>query len=193
MKISREAKVDAELLLVDGDDPNAFAALNRQRQPVLAVNLGMIKLIGDDADEFAALLGHEAGHLGKGHFQTGQTRTKTIEAIGSLLGAGLGMAGIPAGGVIADFGVQLVESSFSRAQEREADAAGLEYMMAAGFNPEGAIRIHEKMLQVSKGSVLPFLSSHPSNAERIENLKALIEKTPKPVIPQEGQLRQGWQ
>jgi predicted Zn-dependent protease len=57
---------------------------------------------------------------------------------------------------------------------READAVGVGYAMSAGYDPYGAVRIHEKLLQASGGSLLPFLSSHPSGEERIENLKAII-------------------
>lgn len=58
-RITRAAGVHAELLIVDGNDPNAFAGPFQQQQ-VIAINIGMLKLVGDDVDEFAALLGHEA-------------------------------------------------------------------------------------------------------------------------------------
>src|SRR5215470_8787644 len=55
LRISRTANVQTDLLLVEGDDPNAFAGVIRERRAVV-ITTGMVKLIGDDIDEFAALL-----------------------------------------------------------------------------------------------------------------------------------------
>jgi predicted Zn-dependent protease len=85
------------------------------------------------------------------------------------------MAGVPAAGLISGLGADIIESSFSRDDEREADAWGIDYMMAAGSDPWAAVRLHEKMLALPGGVRIPFLSSHPSGQERIENLKQLIE------------------
>jgi predicted Zn-dependent protease len=174
VRITRAASVQAELVLVGGDAPNAFAALISGRRAV-AINLGMVKLIGADDDEFAALLGHETAHWAKGHVDSGRTRSSTIQGLGTLVGVGLGVAGVPAAGLISGLGADIVESSFSRDDEREADAWGLDYMMAAGSDPWAAVRLHEKMLALPGGVRIPFLSSHPSGQERIENLKRLIE------------------
>ncbi len=174
LQITRAASVQAELMLVDGDEPNAFAAFVRGRRAV-AVNLGMIRLIGDQDDEFAALLGHEIAHWAKGHVDSGRSRSSTIQGLGTLAGVGLGMAGVPAAGLISGFGADIIESSFSRDDEREADASGIDYMMAAGYDPWAAVRLHEKMLALPGGVRIPFLSSHPSSQERIENLRRVIE------------------
>ena len=174
VRIARAANVQTELLLVDGDEPNAFAALINGRRAV-AINLGMVKLIGADDDEFAALLGHETAHWAKGHVDSGRTRSRTIQGLGTLVGVGLGAVGVPAAGLISGVGADIIESSFSRDDEREADALGIDYMMAAGADPWAAVRLHEKMLARPGGVRIPFLSSHPSSLERIENLKRLIE------------------
>ncbi|MBI2360299.1 MAG: M48 family metalloprotease [Deltaproteobacteria bacterium] len=172
-RITRAAGIQAELLIVDGSDPNAFAGSVNGR-PTIGVNLGMLKLIGDDIDEFASLLGHEAAHLARRHGETGRTRGSTLQAIGSLAGMGLAAAGVPAAGTITGLAADLVDTSYSRDDEREADSLGVGYSMSAGYDPYGAVRLHEKMLKVSGATLLPFLSSHPSGQERIENMKALI-------------------
>lgn len=174
MRVSRAANVQAELMIVDGSEPNAFSLLVGGRRAV-AINLAMVKLIGVQADEFAALLGHEDAHWAKGHLDSAGLRRSTIQGLGTLVGLGLGAAGVPAGGIITGLGADLIESSFSRDDEREADAWGIEYMTAAGYNPWAAVRLHEKMLALPGGINIPFLSSHPSSQERIENLKHLIE------------------
>jgi predicted Zn-dependent protease len=174
LRITRAANVQADLWLVDGEEPNAFAALMNGRR-VIAINAAMARLVGDDIDEFAALLGHETAHWAKGHVAAGKMRANTIQAMGTLVGVGLGMAGVAGGGYISGFGADLIEASYSRDDEREADAFGVDYMMAAGFDLEAAVRLHEKMLKLPSGIRIPFLSSHPSGDERVENLKKLIE------------------
>ena len=174
LRIGRSANIQTELFIVEGDEPNAFAGL-QAGQRIIGINLGMVKLIGDDANEYAALIGHEAAHWAKGHIDSGQLRSNTLNALGTLVGAGLGMAGVPAAGLITGFGVDLIDSSYSRDQEREADAQSIDYLLANSYEPQAAIKLHEKMLSVGTGFRLPFLSSHPSGRERIENLKALIE------------------
>lgn len=185
-RISRAAKVQSELFIIDGDEPNAFAARDARGQRMIALNLGMIKLIGNNAGEYAALIAHEAAHWARGHVDAGQTRTNTLSAVGTLVGVGLSAAGVPAAGLITGLGVDLVDSSFNRDQEREADAMSIEYMLASGYDPWAAVALQEKFLTVDHGVRLSFLSSHPSGAERIQNLKTIIEtkiaglKTPSP-------------
>jgi predicted Zn-dependent protease len=59
---------------------------------------------------------------------------------------------------------------FSRAQELEADALGLEYMAGAGYRPREAIAFWKRMQQLSGNGVPQFLATHPSSARRIEEL-----------------------
>jgi predicted Zn-dependent protease len=174
-RISRAANVQSDLYIVEGDEPNAFAAPNPRGQKIIAINLGMIKLIGDDANQYAALLAHEAAHWAKGHVDAGQTRTSTLNAIGTLVGVGLSAAGVPAAGVISGLGIDLIDSSFNRDQEREADAQSIDYLLVSNYDPVAAIALQEKFATLDSRARLSFLSSHPSGEERIQNLKALIE------------------
>ena len=184
-RITRSAGVQAELLISEGERANAYAGLMNARR-VIGINTAMVKLIGDDIDEYAALLGHEAAHWAKGHVDAGRLRSSTIQAIGNLIGAGLSMTGIPAAGLITGLGADMIDSTFSRDDEREADAFGVEYMLATGFDPEAAVRLHERMLKLPGGVRVPFLSTHPSSEERIDNLKKLIaaKKTQQPAEPE---------
>jgi len=174
LRIGRSAKIQTELFIVEGDEPNAFAGLEAG-QKIIGINLGMVKMIGDDVNEYAALIGHEAAHWANGHVDAAQLRSNTLNALGTLVGGGLGMAGVPAAGVLTGLGVELIDSSYSRDQEREADAQSIDYLLANGYEPRAALRLHEKMNKAGRGFRLPFLSSHPSGEERIQNFKALIE------------------
>jgi predicted Zn-dependent protease len=62
----------------------------------------------------------------------------------------------------------------SREQESEADRMGLELMARAGYDPQAAITLWQKMAAKAKGGGPPaFLSTHPSHAERIAELQRL--------------------
>ena len=172
-RISRSAGIQAELFIAEGDEPNAFAGLIEGRR-MIVINIAMVKLIGDNMDEFAALLGHEAAHWAKGHVDSSKARSSTIQGISTLVGVGLGVAGIPAAGLITGLGADLIAASYSRDDEREADALSIDYMLANGFDPQGAVRLQEKMLKLPGGLQVPFLNTHPSGQERVENLKKLI-------------------
>ncbi len=92
-------------------------------------------------------------------------------AIAALI---LGAARVRGGGMIADLGTAAVSRSYSRDHEREADRLGVEWMIAAGFDPEGALRLHERLLQLRHGGSIPFLQSHPAGAERVESIRQQI-------------------
>jgi Zn-dependent protease with chaperone function len=175
IRITRSANVQAELIIYDGEEPNALAGMADGRR-IIGINTAMIRLIGDDINEFAALLGHEAAHWAKEHSESGTTRSNTIRAIGTILGIGLGAAGVPAAGYLTGFGAELVEAAYSRDDEREADILGVDYMIANSFDPWGAVRLHEKLFKQNQRIRIPFLSSHPSSEERIENLKKMIRE-----------------
>jgi Zn-dependent protease with chaperone function len=173
LRISRTANIQAELLVIEDTDPNAFAGLVNGRR-VVAINTAMIRLIGDDIDAYAALLGHESAHWARNHGGSREARSNTLQGFSTLAGLGLSAVGVPAAGWITGLGADLIDASYSRDDEREADALAIDYMLANGFEPEGAVRLHEKMLKSSGAVRVPFLSGHPSGEERIENLKKLI-------------------
>ena len=139
--ISRTAAVPSELCIVDGDEPNAFAAMIDGKK-VTGMNLGMVKLIDGNVDEYAALISHEAAHWAKGQGSSGATRSRTLSAIGMAVGMGLSAAGIPAAGLISGLGFDLIDSAVDRDQECEADALSIDYIIANHYDPQAAIRLH---------------------------------------------------
>lgn len=63
---------------------------------------------------------------------------------------------------------------YSREHEYEADRLGLIFMAMAGYDPNEAIAFWERMSANSSGSVAEFMSTHPSNANRIANMKKVL-------------------
>ncbi|TAN73066.1 MAG: hypothetical protein EPN14_10045 [Gallionella sp.] len=178
----------AELLLAEGSEPNGFSFVS-QRGPAIAVNIGMVNLIGQDGDAMAALMGHELAHLHLNHGRLRQSREESRMAASVTLSFALGMFGIPFPPEVADVATTPVANKFSREEEREADRLGVEYMVRAGFDPSGSVRLQEKLGAVSSGHLLPFLSSHPSSYERVENMKRLaMERVPPPPGKEAGNI-----
>ena len=78
-------------------------------------------------------------------------------------------------------GTELLTLRFSREDETDADLVGLELAARAGFNPQAAVSLWEKMGQASGGAgngggALSFLSTHPSGPQRIGQLQANVPK-----------------
>lgn len=72
---------------------------------------------------------------------------------------------------------------FSRKEESEADKYGLFFSAMAGYNPQEAIPFWERMAAAGGAKPPEFLSSHPSDANRIANLKALMPEAMKYYRP----------
>lgn len=163
----------AELLIASGDGPNAFAASTKDGR-VVAVNVGMLRLLGIDWDAFAAILGHELAHHALNHGAERQQREQMRQGAAAVLGVILGAAGVPMGETIADLGTTAVATVYTRDEEREADRLGLEYATRAGYDPRGAARAWQRMMSVSNFAI-PFLSTHPTSQERLDTLNRLAD------------------
>ena len=164
-----------EVLVAGLASVNAFAFVE-DRRPTIAITVGMFRLLGNDGDAWAALLGHELAHLRLKHLQTLGEREKSAELASSLGGALLSAIGLPFGSVFADATSTLAQRAYSRDDEREADRTGLDYLRAAGFAADGAVRLQEQLLRAGAGQGSSFLSTHPGGAERIEALRELIRQ-----------------
>ncbi len=172
-RIEKVVGIRTVLLLIEGRDPNASAWMEKRRK-VVAFNLGMVRFLEGDIDQFAFVFGHEIAHNLKRHSESRQTRDMGISAVSFALGAGLSYLGVPMGGTITDLGGDMVKRKFDRDQERESDALGIHFMIKAGFDPRGAIRFHQRLLGISDPSYFPFLSTHPTGQERIDNLYRIL-------------------
>ena len=175
------AGIDTTLLIRGDQQVNAFATYAEGKNVVM-ITLGMLKITGGNSEELAMLVGHEIGHLVRNHAQESTSRDSIINLIGAIVGVvleaklqrkyniqGLGLN-------LSDLGAQAVSTTFSRDQEREADALGVEWMISAGFDPAGGVRLWTKMFNRSGDSSFVFLSTHPNPSERIENVRRIAQE-----------------
>jgi predicted Zn-dependent protease len=87
--------------------------------------------------------------------------------------AGIALTVTPAS-VVAPLGLAAIHAAYNRDQEREADVLGIELTMGAQFDPNAAIRFHER-LREHTSEVSSVIATHPSSDERIRNIRLLIE------------------
>src|SRR5262245_1165973 len=158
-----------EVVVFESKQANAFALPGRK----IGVYTGMFD-IARTQDQLAAVLGHEIAHVTQRH---GNERvSQQFVAEGGLAAASVALGGkgethdlaMAALGVGAQFGVLM---PFSRTQESEADAVGLQYMSHAGFDPRGAVQLWKNMEAAGGESPPEFLSTHPSHESRIADLE----------------------
>jgi predicted Zn-dependent protease len=76
---------------------------------------------------------------------------------------------------MADLARQIVALKYSRDDERDADIYGMDYMVRAGFNPNGAVDTMQMLEQEDSVRAVEFMSSHPSPENRVSYLQARIQ------------------
>lgn len=134
---------------------------------------GIIDRLNLTDDEIAAIMGHEMAHAIREHARermSGQVATQTgIGIAASVFGLSQGQAELA--NLAGDLGIA---RPHSRTQESEADKIGLVLMAKAGYNPNAAITLWQKMQRASQGEPPQFLSTHPSSSNRISTLRALL-------------------
>ena len=164
-----------EYSLIESDQVNTWAMPGGK----VAFYTGILPIAQNETG-VAAIMGHEVAHALANH---GQQRMSA-----AYIQQGLAVAGNIAlskdqqalgifnqsYGIVSNVAGTL---PFSRGHETEADKIGIYLMAIAGYNPEEASVLWQRMKANSGGQAPPeFLSTHPSNDSRIQNLKALAPK-----------------
>ena len=146
----------------------------------MAVYSGILQ-VTESPTGLAVVMGHEIAHATQRHGTLAVTRSNMID-FGLTIAEGLlSEQGSPAYlAAIAQGGAALVQLSYGRDAELEADEIGLRIMARAGYDPREAVAFWERMGKLSgAGAQIEFLSTHPSNAGRIAQIESLLPS----VIP----------
>ncbi len=135
------------------------------------VNSGAIVALHDE-DELAGVMAHELGHVACRHVTKKMTQRDllSLASIPLVIAAGPGLAGLGAEEA-ANVALPLQFERFSRADEREADWLGIQYLWKAGFDPNGLVRAFqtlEKDQQTQPGFMARAFASHPQTPARIK-------------------------
>lgn len=141
----------------------------------IAVYSGLIKNLSLTDAQIAAVMGHEIAHALREHSRE-QASTDQLKNIGIFAVSTAAGLGDTATGLINLATQYTISLPFSRSHETEADHIGTELMARAGYDPHEAVTVWEKMSKKSGDSVPEILSTHPSNASRIKDLKEIAKK-----------------
>ncbi len=164
-----------EFNLVENKSVNAWAMPGGK----VVVYTGILPITQTEAG-LATVMGHEIAHVFAAHGEERMSQGLLTELGGMALSTALKERPeatrnlfLSAYGLGAQIGVLL---PYSRLHESEADRLGLIFMAMAGYNPEEAVGFWQRMAAAKSDQAAPpeFLSTHPADATRIENLKRLI-------------------
>lgn len=162
-----------EFNIIQGNDVNAFALPGGK----VAFWEGIMPIAQDD-NGIAVIMGHEIAHALARHGAERMSQEMGAQAIGQILALGVGQV---SPGLQEDFlkvyglGANVaVLMPWGRSQESEADRIGLTLMAKAGYDPAAAIGFWERMSKVAGDKPPEFLSTHPTDQTRIEQIKAWL-------------------
>ncbi|AUF94958.1 putative Zn-dependent protease [Pseudomonas sp. BIGb0278] len=141
----------------------------------IIVYTGLIDQLKLTDAEIAAVMGHEIAHALREHGREAMSKAYGIEMARSGAGAllGLGQDSMALADTVVNYSMTLPNS---RANENEADLIGLELSARAGYDPNAAITLWNKMSKASEGAPPEFMSTHPASSSRIASLQAAIPK-----------------
>ena len=141
----------------------------------MAIYSGLINKLSATDDEIAQVMGHEISHALANH---------SAERMSIAMGTGLALQVLQATTEATETTMGLTAAAAqvaltlpnSRLSESEADKIGIELAAKAGFNPEAAVTLWQKMGKASGNSGFEFMSTHPAPENRQKALKKLIPK-----------------
>ncbi|WP_262248270.1 M48 family metallopeptidase [Parapedobacter soli] len=146
----------------------------------VAVYSGILPVTKNEAG-LATVMGHEIAHAIAKHSAERMSQTILAQAGGVAVDVATAEKSSTTRAVLNTaygLGGQLALLNYSRNQESEADRLGLVFMAMAGYDPNEAIGFWERMAQAKEaqggGAPPEFLSTHPSDARRINNIKKLM-------------------
>lgn len=171
-----DAKVPFTIKVIDTDEVNAFALPGGY----FFVNKGLI-LAAENESELAGVMAHEIAHVAARHAMENQGKASAMNygmLAGMIFGGGI-ISNVlyNGGGILGSLGML----KFSRGAEEEADRLGVQYLYAAGYDPNGMATMFEKLAAQNKkkpGAVARMFSSHPQPTNRREASVALVARFP---------------
>lgn len=169
-----------EVKVIEENQANAFALPGGK----IAVYTGILPITKDDAG-LAAVIGHEVGHIIARHSAERVSQQMVAQGLGGALVSGVLGTDPQTSAAVAGLFAQGLLLPWGRSQESEADHIGLILMAKAGYDPRAARDLWVRMAEASKGQSRPpaFLSTHPSEATRIQQIEGWLPEAQKYYKP----------
>src|SRR6266700_3122521 len=171
-----DAKVPFTIKVIDSDEVNAFALPGG----FFYVNKGLI-LAADNEAELAGVMAHEIGHVAARHAMENQAKANLMQW--GAIATSIFLGGIPGMVFQNTAGLAMLATfmKFSRSAEEEADRLGVQYMYAAGYDPNAMATMFEKLEAKNKkkpGLISRAFASHPAPPDRRASALALAARFP---------------
>ncbi|MBW2089460.1 MAG: M48 family metalloprotease [Deltaproteobacteria bacterium] len=137
----------------------------------IAATRGILLDLENEA-QLAALLGHELGHVNARHTAEQMSKSTLINLFVGGLSTVVGTQSSGLGNLASQLGMVgagALLAFYSRDNEREADALGLEYMVRAGYNAKGFVGLMDMLRRTSKykpSAIELMFATHPMSDER---------------------------
>jgi predicted Zn-dependent protease len=154
-----------EVNLIGSKQINAFCMPGGK----IAFYTGILEQLQLTDDEVAQIMGHEIAHALREHARARMGKSAATSMGAGLLSQLLGLGDV--GRTVTNYGVQLLNMTFSRSDESEADLVGLELAARAGYDPRAGITLWQKMAASSQGAPPQWLSTHPAGNTRIADIE----------------------
>ena len=164
-----------EVNLVSSNAINAFCMPGGK----IAFFTGIITALQLTDDEVAVIMGHEIAHALLEHGRARMSE-QVLKSVGVTVAAMLLNLGQISASVLSRAADLAVSLPFSRQHETDADLVGMELAARAGYDPRAAANVWRKMSKLGERSgntqPPPFLSTHPSHANRIKDIEAALPR-----------------
>jgi predicted Zn-dependent protease len=153
----------------------------------VGVYTGLLPYTRTDA-ELATVMAHEIGHAVARHGAERMSQEMVLATGESVVVGSVADKNTEIAKVAYGVGSQLfVSLPYSRKMEYEADRIGLMYMARAGYDPREAVTFWQRFAEANKGGKPPeWLSTHPADDKRVEQIKLLLPDAIKEYEQQHG-------
>ncbi|MCC6209894.1 MAG: M48 family metallopeptidase [Burkholderiales bacterium] len=168
-----------EVNLISSKSVNAFCMPGGK----IAFFTGIIESLQLTDAEAATIMGHEIGHALLEHGRARMSE-EVLKNVGISAAAAMLNLGQVSTSLLAQAANLAVTLPYARKQEADADLVGLELAARAGYDPRAAVAVWQKMSRLSqsgaqtagRGQPPQFLSTHPSNENRIREIEANLPR-----------------
>jgi predicted Zn-dependent protease len=185
------AQQNVHIVIINNRAFNAFVVDGRR----IFINVGAL-MDANTPNEIIGVLAHESGHIAGGHLARMReelAKAQTAAIISLLAGVGATIAGARAGpnSGAANIGMAALQApqsviqrtllSYVRAQEEQADKAGVKFLTATGQSPKGMYDTFKRFadkIEFQTRFIDPYLQTHPMPKERMEALAEIAKSSP---------------
>ncbi|HEX4792201.1 MAG TPA: M48 family metalloprotease [Humisphaera sp.] len=160
--------IDYYFAVLDTPEANAYSGPHG----FVMITRGAVAKMKDES-ELAGVLGHEIGHICKHHGLDAVHSAMTKQGLVQLAGTSAKFSAFSQGaGALGD---TILNTGFSQPQEMEADAEGVKFMAAAGYDPNGYLHLLQRFA-AEQGRGVKLFATHPGMNDRVKKIQDQITK-----------------